>query len=61
MRAFLAIVGVIFGLITVAHVWRIVFENAKLATDPIFILLTIVSAALSAWAFVLLWRWRKRT
>ena len=61
MKAFLAVAGIIFGLITVAHVWRIVFENATLATDPIFILLTMVSAALSVWALVLLWRLRKRT
>jgi hypothetical protein len=61
MKAFLVTAGVIFGLVTVAHMLRIVFENARLATDPFFLLLTILSAGLSAWAFVLLWRSRKRS
>ena len=61
MKAFLAIAGVIFGLITGAHLLRIVFENARLATDPFFVVLTLLSAGLSTWAFVLLWRSRKRS
>jgi hypothetical protein len=54
MKAFLWTTGIIFGLITIAHVWRVFAESASLARDPWFIVLTVLSAALSAWAFRLL-------
>jgi hypothetical protein len=54
MKAFLITAGTVFALITVVHIVRVFGERA-LARDPIFILLTLVPAALSAWA----WReWR---
>jgi hypothetical protein len=56
MKAFLITTGTIFGLITIAHVWRMVAENHKLATEPWFVLLTIVAAGLSVWSFRLLSR-----
>ena len=46
--------GVLFGLITLAHVWRVFEEGRGLATDPSFILLTIAAAALSLWAWRLI-------
>jgi hypothetical protein len=46
--------GILFGLITAAHLWRMVQEAPHLATDPWFILLTLVAAALCLWAWRLL-------
>jgi hypothetical protein len=56
MRAYLMVTGSVFGLITVAHIWRIIAENPRLALEPWFILLTLVAAGLSLWAWLLLWR-----
>jgi Co/Zn/Cd efflux system component len=53
MKAFLLTTGTVFALLTVAHVWRIVFESRALASEPWFMLTTVLSAALSVWAFVL--------
>lgn len=53
MKAFLLTAGIAFGLIVVAHVWRVIAESSALARDPWFILLTLVAAAMSAWAFYL--------
>jgi hypothetical protein len=60
MKAYLAVTGTLFGLITLAHVWRVIAESASLATDPWFILLTALSAALCAWACRLLLTTRSR-
>ncbi len=54
MKSYLLTTGTIFGLITIAHVWRVIEEGVHLARDPWFVLLTIVSAGLSLWAFRLL-------
>ena len=54
MKAYLITTGIIFGLITVAHIWRAVAEGSHLSTDPVFILLTVLSATLCLWAFRLL-------
>ena len=54
MRAYVMTTGTIFGLITLAHILRIVHESRVLATDPWFVLLTVVSAALCVWALRLL-------
>jgi len=56
MKAYLITTGIIFALIFVAHIWRILAENRGVATDPFFIILTIVAAALSFWAWCLLRR-----
>ena len=47
------VTGVLFGLLTAAHIWR-VFEEPHLAKDPWFIAFTLISAALSfgAWRLV---------
>lgn len=42
--------GEIFGLITLAHVWRI-FEENSLAREPWFVLLTLASAGMCLWAW----------
>lgn len=50
--------GVVFGLITVAHIWRAGVEP-HLATEPWYILITVATAALSLWAMRLVWRSRR--
>ena len=54
MRAYLITTGTIFGLITVAHLWRIAQEGRHLAAEPFFLILTALAAALCVWAFRLL-------
>ena len=54
MRAYLISTGVLFALVAVAHVWRVIAESSKLATEPWFILLTVLAVGMSAWAFRLL-------
>lgn len=54
MKAYLISTGGLFGLITLAHLWRIVDEWPRFATDPWYLLLTITAAALCLWAWRLL-------
>jgi hypothetical protein len=55
MKAFLIASGIIFGLIVMAHIARITVEP-HLLRDPWFIVLTLVAAGLSVWAWVLVLR-----
>ena len=50
MRAYLLTTGVLFGLITLVHLWRIIEEWPHLAREPWFVLLTVASVVLSLWA-----------
>lgn len=50
MKAYVMTTGVLFGLIAMAHVWRVFEEGPGLATNPWYILLTVVAAALCLWA-----------
>lgn len=54
MKAYLITSGTIFGLITLAHVARVVWENPHLGREPWFVLLTLLAAALSVWAWILI-------
>ena len=54
IKAYLMTTGTIFGLLVVAHVWRVFGEDRNLARDPSYILITLVAAALCLWAFHLL-------
>lgn len=56
MKAYIITTGIIFGLITVAHIVRFVMEGSRLAGEPVFILLTLLSAALCIWAWQVLRR-----
>ena len=56
MRAYVAITGALFALITVAHLLRIVYAEPRLARDPGYLLLTAVAAGLAIWAARLVWR-----
>ena len=54
MKNYVAITGVLFGLITLAHIWRVVQEGSRLATDPFYIAITLASAGLCIWSVRLL-------
>jgi len=56
MKAYLITTGTVFGLIVLAHIWRIFEEGAHLAKEPAFVLLTVAAGALSVWAWRLLGR-----
>ena len=56
MRAYVMTTSAVFGLLTVAHVWRVIEERPSLVTDPSYILITVVAAALCLWAWRLLRR-----
>lgn len=55
MKAYVTITGVVFGLLALVHVWRAIAEGPQLATDPWFLLITAIAAAMSLWAFRLVW------
>jgi hypothetical protein len=55
MRTYVITTGVIFGLLVVAHLWRMVAEP-HLVTDPGYILITLAAGLLSLWAGLLLRR-----
>ena len=46
--------GILFGLLTLVHLWRVLEEGPGLATNPWYVLITLVAAALCVWAFRLL-------
>jgi hypothetical protein len=60
VKAYLITTGFLFGLIAAAHVLRTIAEWSRLGSDPWFYLegpgLGVVAAALSFWAWRLLWR-----
>ena len=56
MRSYVIATGVIFALVTLAHIWRIV-EEPNLARESWFVLLTIATALLSIGA----WRLARRS
>ena len=49
MKAYVATTGVLFLALTAAHVLRI-FQEQQLARDPWFVLTTVVTLILAAWA-----------
>ena len=50
MRTYIIATGVVFGLLTLAHIWRL-FVEPHLARDPWFILTTLVAGSLSVAAW----------
>lgn len=59
MKAYVMITGAVFGLLTLAHIWRVIEEEPHLATDPWYVLITVAAATLCLWACRLLWHGRK--
>jgi hypothetical protein len=51
MKAYVMTTGAVFGLLTLAHLLRIIAEGTHLAADPWFVLLTVASGALCLWAW----------
>jgi hypothetical protein len=56
MRSYVIVAGVIFGLLAVAHVWRMIVEP-HLAREPWYLLITVAAGALSVAA----WRVARRS
>lgn len=52
VKLYVTTTGIIFGLLTLAHLWRIGWEEHVLATDPFFVAFTAIAAGLCVWAFV---------
>lgn len=50
MKSYLVTTGILFLALAVAHVIRVTQEQ-HLATDPFFILTTVISIAMAVWAF----------
>ena len=57
MKIYVMTTGAIFGLLTLAHVWRMFVERHH-ATEPSFILITLLAAALCIWAVLVVARSR---
>jgi hypothetical protein len=59
MKPYLITTGTLFALLALAHLLRTIMEWSRLAADPWFILagpgIGVVAAALSFWAWRLLW------
>jgi uncharacterized membrane protein len=56
MKIYVTVTGILFGVLTIAHVLRMIEEGKELATSPWYILITVAAAALSLWAGLLLRR-----
>lgn len=56
MRAYVVTTGILFGVLTLTHLLRMLYESQALATDPGYLLITAASAALCVWACVLMLR-----
>ena len=54
MKIYLVLTAIVFGLLTILHVWRMIAESTALAKDPWFLLLTLISLGLCLWAVKLL-------
>jgi hypothetical protein len=50
MKAYVMTTGAVFGLLVVAHIWRVIEEGPTLAKNPWYIAITIAAAALCLWA-----------
>lgn len=51
MRTYVITSGTVFALLVAAHVVRAIAEGPHVVRDPLFVLITLVAALLSAWAF----------
>ena len=58
MKTYVIITGAVFGLLTLAHVWRVVEEGPRVL-DVWWILVTIAAGAFCVWACRLVWASRR--
>jgi uncharacterized protein (DUF2062 family) len=50
MKASLVTTRVVFGLVTLAHIARVVAAGVRVAANPWFVLTTVAAATLCRWA-----------
>lgn len=53
MKTYVGVTASLFALLTLVHIWRGIVER-PLASDPAFLVTTVLSAALCAWGARLL-------
>ena len=56
MKAYVIATGAVFALLTLAHLWRIIWEKPELVRDPLFLAITAMATVLAVWAGVVLRR-----
>jgi hypothetical protein len=54
MKAYVITTGVVFALLTLAHLLRIILEWPTVVREPIFLLITVAAGGLCFWAWRLL-------
>jgi hypothetical protein len=59
MKIYLGFTAALFAFLTLLHIWRMIVESMTPAKDPWLFVITVVSAALFAWALRLLLATRK--
>jgi len=55
MKAYVMTTGAVFGVLTLVHLLRIIVEGRQLATNLLYVLITVAAASLCLWAWRLLW------
>jgi hypothetical protein len=50
VKAYVITTGTVFGLLTIAHLLRMVLEKPDLASEPFYLAITAASAAMCIWA-----------
>lgn len=58
MRLYVIVTGLLFALLAIAHAARMITEDAGLAADPVYLLITACAAGLSVWSWLVLRRSR---
>jgi cytochrome c oxidase subunit IV len=55
MKLYLVVTGLLFALLTIAHIWRTIAEWSRFSTDPWFIIegpgIGLLAAGLAYWAW----------
>ena len=51
MKTYVVTTGVLFGLLVLAHLWRLFEEGSHMAKDPWFIGFTLLAGGLALWAW----------
>jgi hypothetical protein len=59
LKNYVTATGIVFGWLCVVHVWRAIEEGPRLATDPWFLLISVLALGFCVWACRLLWQARK--
>lgn len=57
LKVYVVTTGIIFALITLAHIARAFAEGPHVVTDPFFVGVTVLAIALAIWALALVRRW----